>query len=197
MGRSSVKVITQKNDVSCGPASLKHALEIFGSRKSEAYLQRLCKTNGNGTSTANMIQALVQLGYAVLSVEHATLRHLTSALKYSPTKPRAVIVSYLYGTNDSWSQEVRETGHWATVYSYRASSGRIVLFDSYTGTKKSYVWDMFKKAWKDYDRIRKPISRITKKIKLFRKWQHRLLLIVANDVRDLPKFRIQTAKIHA
>lgn len=195
MGRSSVKVITQKDDVSCGPASLKHAMEIFGFRKSVTYLQSLCNTTKNGTSTANMIRAIRRLGYAVLTVEYATLTHLTSALKHTPRKPRALIVSYLYDTNQQ--QTAIDSGHWATVSSYNASVGKIVLFDSYTGTKKSYVWKFFRTLWKDYDRVRKPIRSIKKQIKIVRKWQHKLLLVVAKDVRDLPKFHSQYTKIYS
>ncbi len=197
MGRTSVKVITQKNDSSCGPASIKHALEIFGLKKSETTLQKLCKTTRNGTSTANMITALRRLGYAVMAVEYATRRHLTSALRYSQLKPRAVIVSYLYGSNHGLSASDIDTGHWATVYTYRVNKQRIVLFDSYSGTKKSYVWKTFTSLWKDYDRVRKTISRSNRRIKLIKKWQHRLMLVVAKDIRHLPKFRSPYAHIYA
>ena len=195
MGRTSVKVITQKDDVSCGPASLKHAMEIFGFRKSVTYLQSLCNTTKNGTSTANMIRAIRRLGYAVLTVEYATLTHLTSALKHTPRKPRALIVSYLYGEDDEISTV--ESGHWATVSSYNARDGKIVLFDSYSGTKKSYVWKFFRTLWKDYDRVRKPIFKLKRQIRIVRKWQHKLLLVVAKDVQDLPKFRSPYTKIYA
>lgn len=193
MGRSNVKVITQHTEESCGPASIKHALEIFGLRKSITYLQDLCKTNSNGTSTTAMIRALRRLGYAVLQVEHADLRHLTRALRHAPNKPRAVIVSYLYGQDDDVLE--LDSGHWATVSSYRARDKRIVVFDSYTGRRKSYMWDMFRSMWKDYDRIRKPVSKFVKRIRLIRKWKYRLLLIVAKDKKDLPRFKIATARL--
>ncbi len=195
MGRSKVKVITQHREESCGPASIKHALEIFGLRRSLTYLHDICKTNSYGTSTTAMIRALRRLGYVVLQVEHATLRHLTCALRHTPNKPRAVIVSYLYDQTDDVPEH--DSGHWATVASYRASDKRIVVLDSYTGKRKSYMWDIFRGMWKDYDRIRKPISKMVKKIRLVRKWQHRLLLIVAKDKRDLPRFKISTARLYA
>lgn len=195
MGRSKVKVITQHTEESCGPASIKHALEIFGLRKSLTYLYDLCKTNSNGTSTTAMIRALRRLGYSVLQVEHANLKHLTSALRHEPNKKRAVIVSYLYDQTDRGPEH--DSGHWATVSSYRASDKRIVVLDSYTGKRKSYMWDIFRGMWKDYDRIRRPISKMVKKIRLVRKWQHRLLLIVAKDKRDLPRFKISTARLYS
>ena len=197
MGRTAVKVTTQKTDASCGPASIKHALEIFGLKKSERTLQKLCKTTRNGTSTLNMISALKRLGYAVMAIEHATLRHITGALKYSPLKPRAVIVSYLYESDNAKSSADVDSGHWATVYTYRANKSRIVLFDSYTGTKKSYVWSTFTSIWKDYDRVRKTFSGRSKRIKLIRKWQHKLMLIVAKDVHHLPNFHSPYIRVYS
>jgi ABC-type bacteriocin/lantibiotic exporter with double-glycine peptidase domain len=187
MGRSHVTPIVQHTELDCGPASLKLALEVFGKRKSLTTLNKLCGTTRNGTSTKQMIGAIRKLGLSVMSLENATLRHLTSSLKYSPMKPRAVIVTYLYTTPDEDS-DWKESGHWATVSSYSASAGRIVVFDSYTGKKKSYPWNAFKTIWKDYDYVRRGG-------KLIRKWQHRLMLVIAQDAQSLPAFRLKTAKV--
>jgi ABC-type bacteriocin/lantibiotic exporter with double-glycine peptidase domain len=196
MGRTHVQTILQHTEVDCGPAALKHALSVFGARRSLSYLNTLCKTNRNGTSTTNMIQASLKLGYSVLAIENATLRHLTGALRYSPTKPRAVIVSYLY-ENGEQDNTWKDSGHWAAVSSYSASNGKIIIFDSYVGKKKSYYWQDFKKVWKDYDLIRKPTDKLRKQYKLVKKWQHRLLLVIAKSAQELPSFSIQTAKLFA
>jgi len=137
MGRTKVKPVQQPDDTTCGPSALKAALKVVGIRRSLSALIDLCRTNSNGTSTKNMIKAVNKLGLSCLIVEYATLRHLQSALKYSPNTPRATLVSYLYDLDDE-DEPKPESGHWATVASYRASTSRIVLLDSSTGQRKSY-----------------------------------------------------------
>jgi ABC-type bacteriocin/lantibiotic exporter with double-glycine peptidase domain len=196
MGRKHVTPVVQPDDSSCGPASIKHALEILGKRRSLESLKKLCKTSRNGTTVKNMITALNKLGLSVMSVENASLRHLTGALKYSPNQHRAVIVNYLYhcdDTDDKW----RESGHWATVSFYSAREGKIVLFDSYTGRKKSYSWKNFINYWKDYDLKRKRTSKRKATYTVVKKWKHRLMLVVAKDRDGLPDFTIGTSKIYS
>ncbi len=195
MGRTHVTTIMQKTDASCGPASIKHALHIFGVRKSESMLSHLCKTTTYGTSTRHMIAALTSLNFAVLEVENASLNHLISALRHSSTSPRAVIVDYLYakkGEEEDWE----ESGHWATVSSFSASSGKIILFDSYTGKKKSYVWKEFLKQWKDFELKRRRISKASAKFTMVKKWQKRLMLVVTRAPEDLPEFRLSRARFY-
>lgn len=186
MGRTHVSPIVQNSEVDCGPASIKHVLAIFRKRKSLATLNALCKTTRNGTSTSNMIRALSKLGFAVLSMQNATLRHLIGSLRYPPANPRAVIVSYLY-TSNAQDIDWKDSGHWATVSSYSASNGKIVLFDSYTGRKKSYRWSEFKELWKDYDLVRK-VDSSNGQYTTRKKWQYRLLLVIARDASSLPAF---------
>ena len=194
MGRKHVNPIIQPDDSSCGPASIKHALEILGKRKSLTSLKTLCKTTRNGTTVKNMIITLNKLGLHVMKVENASLRHLTGALRYTPNQHRAVIVNYLYDCDnekDNW----RESGHWATVSFYSAREGRIVLFDSYTGKKKSYLWKNFIQYWKDYDLKRKRTSKRRSTYTVIKKWQHRLMLVVAKDADCLPEYSIETSKV--
>ena len=193
MGRTNIKVITQPNDVTCGPASLKHALEILGVKKSVSALQRLCKTTRNGTSTKKMICAIQKLGYAVVAVNKANPRHIMSALHSDPSKPRAAIVDYLYGADEEVSES--ESGHWAAISSFSPSKKRIVVMDSYTGKRKSYTWKIFRSMWKDFDRIRKPNTKLSGQYKLVRKWQKRLLLIIAKQPSHLPAFRLNTITV--
>lgn len=190
MRRTNIKVITQPDDVSCGPASLKHALEILGVKKSVSSLKHVCKTTRNGTSTKKMIAAVQKLGYAVLAVNNANLRHIVSALYSDSSKPRAAIVDYLYGADDDVNEI--ESGHWATVSSYSPKRKRIVVMDSYTGRRKSYAWKVFRPMWRDFDSIRKPTIRLSKKYVITRKWQNRLLLIIAKDQDHLPAFRLNS-----
>jgi ABC-type bacteriocin/lantibiotic exporter with double-glycine peptidase domain len=196
MGRSHVSPIIQHNDVACGPASLKHALAVFGKRKSLTYLNDLCKTSRNGTSTKRMIQAASKLGFSVMSLENATLRHVIGALRYPRNQPRAVLVSYLYSTPEE-DEDWKESGHWATVSSYSASNGRIILFDSYSGKKKSYSWKIFKDIWKDYDYKRTHTGKKKRQYKLIRKWQYRPMLVITKSPKNLPAFRQSGAKIYS
>lgn len=189
MGRSHIKPIAQPDETSCGPAALKHALAVFNSHKSINVLTKITKTNRNGTTTKNMLKAVTQLGYSVLLVEYATLRHLQSALKYKANKPRAVLVSYLYS-------EGPDSGHWAMVSSFLSSKRRIVLLDSYTGKKKSYDWPDFRLRWKDYDLKRRKAQENDERLfTLVRKWQPQLLMIIAESLENLPRFTISTSKI--
>lgn len=194
MGRSHVKPIQQPDDTTCGPVALKHALAIFGRRKSLDVLMDLCGTNRNGTSTKNMIRAANKLGYCVLVVQYATLHHLQSALKYSPNQVRAVLVSYLYDLDEK-NRPHPDSGHWAVVSSYRASHSRIVLIDSASAGKKSYQWSDFRKRWMDFDLKRRKVGSRGNHFKLVRRWQQQLLFVMAKQAEDLPKFNIATSRV--
>ena len=194
MGRSHVKPIQQPTDTTCGPTALKHALAIFGRRKSLTSLMELCGTNRNGTSTKNMIRAANKLGFSVLVTEYATLAHLQSALKYKPNQTRAVLVSYLYDL-DERDRPHPDSGHWAVVSSYRASQSRIVLLDSASAQKKSYAWTDFRSRWMDFDLKRRKNSANSKKFHLVKSWQNQLLFIMAENEKNLPKFGISTSKV--
>jgi ABC-type bacteriocin/lantibiotic exporter with double-glycine peptidase domain len=195
MGRSHVAPIQQPNDQTCGPAATKIALEILGIKKSVKNLTKLCHTNSNGTSTKNIIAAINRLGLPVLAVEYASLRHIRSALTNKPHKIRAGMVSYLYDNKDEQTLDTPhpDSGHWATLASYDSSRSRIVLFDSSKAQKKSYLWKQFRERWTDYDLKRR--NKRDGSFRLVRKWQPQLLLITAQDKKDLPKFTIATAKL--
>lgn len=196
MGRTHVNTIKQPTDATCGPATIKHALAIFGKRRSVPYLAKLCKTSRNGTTTKNMIKALNSLGLSVLSVKHATLHHIMSSLKYSPNKQRAVIVDYLYDTEpDSPDEPVWDSGHWAAVSSFSARSSKIIMFDSLTGKKKSYNWCDFRDRWKGYDLVKKKKSAHSKKYRFVRRWEKQALLVVSPDMESLPKFQNANARV--
>lgn len=194
MGRSHAKLIQQPDDTTCGPSALKIALTIFGVKRALSTLIDLCKTNGNGTTTKNLIHAINSLGFSVLAVEYTTLAHLQSALKHNPNFHRAVMVSYLYDLDDR-DRPHPDSGHWATVCSYLASKNRIVLLDSATAKHKSYTWQDFRERWYDFDLKRKKITKTGKKFKLVRHWQPQLMLVLARDVKHLPKFTTPTSKV--
>lgn len=194
MGRTHVTPISQPDETACGPAALKMALAVLGKRRSLEALIDLCKTNRNGTSTKHMIAAVNRLGLPVLVVEYATLHHLQGALRYPPNAPRAVLVSYLYDL-DERDRPHPDSGHWAAVSSYSARRSRIVLLDSASGQKKSYAWTAFRDRWMDYDLKRKKLHQRGRRFRLIRKWQQQLLMIIAKDEKNLPKFTISTAKV--
>ncbi len=194
MGRSHVKPIQQPDKITCGPAALKHALAIFGRQKSLESLMQQCKTNRNGTTTQNMIDAANKLGFYVLAVQYATLHHLSSALRHSPNKIRAVLVSYLYDL-DKNDHPHPESGHWAVVSSFSASKSRIYLLDSDRAWIKSYAWADFRRRWIDYDFRRRKVGRRGNHFRLVRKWQRQLLLIMAKDRKQLPTFRIASSQL--
>jgi len=194
MGRSKVRPIQQPDDTTCGPSALKIALRVLGIKKSLESLITLCSTNSNGTSTKNMIKAITRLGLSCLVMENTTLRHLQSALKYSPNAPRATLVSYLYDLNDR-EEPHPESGHWATVSSFMSSKSRIVLLDSSTGSRKSYDWADFRERWWDYDFKRKKISKRGKKYRLVRRWQSQLMMVIARKPDFLPSFSVDTARV--
>jgi len=196
MGRKHVLPIQQPDSTTCGPASIKIALEIFGKRKSLASLAELCKTTKNGTTTTNMIKAVNKLGYAAEVVEYASLHHLQSALRYPASRMRAILVTYLYDLDEKDSPHP-DSGHWAVVSSFSSSKSRIILLDSATNKKKSYDWADFRTRWMDYDLKRKRVSKRGKKFKLVRKWQQQLMMVIAKREDDLPWFRIDTSRVFA
>ena len=189
MGRSRLKPIRQPNDYTCGPAALKHALAILGVKRSLTFLAKICQTNGhNGTSTKNLVKAIKKLGLSVLVHERTTLAHVRGALRYTPGNPRAVMVSYLY-YKDADGIPHPESGHWATVASYKPSVARIVLLDSYAGTRTSYRWQEFRSRWIDYDLKRRTVSNGGNSFRLIRHWQRQLMVVIAEDSRNLPHYR--------
>lgn len=202
MGRSNVIPVRQRsNEPACGPAALKHALAVLGKRKPLATLKEVCTVTRNGTSTKSMIAAVNKLGLSALVVKSSTLHHLHSALRYGPNNIRAVLVSYLYDIDEN-DRPHPDSGHWATVSGYLSSKSRIVLFDSYTGQKKSYPWEQFRSRWIDYDlkrrRVGPPAGRAGKRgrrFKIVRHWQPQLMMVVAKNASDLPRFSIATAKL--
>jgi ABC-type bacteriocin/lantibiotic exporter with double-glycine peptidase domain len=194
MGRSKIAPIHQPDDFSCGPAALKTALAMLDKRSDVKTLGKLCKTNGNGTTTKNLIGAINKLGFPALAVEYATLNHLQSALRYNSKQMRAVIVSYLYRYADHGNSH-HNSGHWASVCSYSACKSRIYLLDSYTGKKKSYHWADFRKRWMDFDLKRKKTCKDGHRFKLIKKWQQQLMIVIARDAKILPKFTTGTAKL--
>lgn len=196
MGRSKAKPIQQPNDTTCGPTALKTALSIFGVKKSLPYLIKLCKTSRNGTTTHNLIKAITALKLSVLLVEGATLTHLQSSLRYPKNKMRVTLVSYLYDLDEK-NKPHPDSGHWAVVSSYSASKSRIVLLDSATAKRKSYDWTDFRSRWMDYDFKRITMKSGKKHFKMVRNWQPQLMLVIATQPEDLPKFDIETAKLFA
>ncbi len=195
MGRTRAHTYEQPDDNTCGPASLKCVLDILGlPRKSLAFLTTLCKTGRNGTSVQNLIKAANKLGLAVLAVEFANLNHLQSALNSKPGQPRAVIVDYLYDLDDDYDPH-EESGHYAAVASFSPRNSRIILFDSASGTKKSYNWHDFLNRWYDYDFKRRRINKRGRKYRLVKNWYTRLILILASEENFLPKFNTPNKKL--
>jgi len=194
MGRSHAKAIQQPDDHTCGPAALKVALSILSVKKSLTGLIELCKTNRNGTTTKNLIHAINSLGFSVLAVEYATLKHLQSALKYPSNDVRAVMVSYLYDLNEK-EEPHPDSGHWAVVSSFAASKNRIILFDTSIAKRKSYAWQDFRDRWFDYDFKRKRTSKRGTHFKLVRHWQPQLMLVISKNSESLPKFNISSSKV--
>jgi len=185
MGRSKIKAFPQPDDISCGPATLKTTLRIFGIHKPFSEINRLCKTNKNGTSLPNFIRAARQLGISVLSKEWATLTHLKSSLKNQPGFFRAVVVDYLYQDKEPYE----ETGHYAVVAGFSTKKNRITIFDSSTGSKKSYSWKDFLSRWYDYDFRRIKNKKSDRHHMLYKKWHVRPLIVLAKHESHLPKFK--------
>jgi ABC-type bacteriocin/lantibiotic exporter with double-glycine peptidase domain len=192
MSRSKAKPHSQPDNYTCGPASLKTALDILGRRIPLKDLISACKTTRNGTSVKNLIAAINQLGYPVMAVEWATLKHLQSALKTLPDRPRAVIANY---QEIDVADAKGESGHYAAVAGFSARTSRIVLFDSFSGGKKSYKWTKFIDIWYDYDYRRIRQNRRRRQFRLARKFYNRLMLVIARHPAHLPRFTVPTAKL--
>jgi hypothetical protein len=153
----------------------------------------LCKTNTNGTTTKKMIRAIKKLKLPALVVEKTTLNHLLSALKTTPIQRRAVLVSYLYATDDDDNPKP-DSGHWAVVSSFKPSTSRIVLLDSYTGKKTSYAWMEFRRRWYDENRKKRKVSGRRNKFRFIHKSEKQLMIVVSTHEDHLPKFGIPTAR---
>jgi ABC-type bacteriocin/lantibiotic exporter with double-glycine peptidase domain len=194
MSRYHTAPIKQPDEDSCGPAALKMALSILGKRMSVSRLRDLCETNTNGTNTNKMIRAIKKLKLPALVVEKTTLNHLLSALKTSTTQKRAVMVSYLYGI-DEYDNPRPESGHWAVVSSFKPSTSRIVLLDSYTGQKTSYAWAEFRRRWIDENLKRRKLGKRKNKFRFVHKSEKQLMIVMSTNVDHLPKFSMSSAKL--
>ena len=193
MPRSHVTPIKQPDEDSCGPAALKMALTMLGKRASVAKLIELCQTNRNGTTTNNMIRAIKKLGLPALIVEKTTLTHLLSAIHTKQGQKRAVLVSYLYALDDDNTPNPN-SGHWAVVSSFRPSTSRIVLLDSYTGKKTSYPWMEFRRRWIDETIKHRKMGTRGNKFRLVRKQEKQLMIVVSTQTKDLPEFQMSSVR---
>lgn len=185
----------QPDEYTCGPVSLKIALSILGIKKSIASLIKLCQTTTQGTTTAKMIQAVRKLGLYVMVVDRATLRHIQSGLKFQPSRPRALIVSYLYYMEYNNSKDM-EYEHWATVASYLSHKNRLVLFDSYSVQKKSYSWTDFRQRWIGYELKRIKHNGGDSEFKYIRRRKPQQLLIITRNADDMPKFKPKNSLLY-
>ncbi len=190
MTRSTTKIFVQPNEFSCGPSSLKIALRTLNMHISYATLFSLCRTTKTGTNTKDLIRAANQLGLSVMSMQKTTLTHIQSALRAQPGRKLAVIVDYLYQEDAT-----EEDSHFATVAAYSARTGRITMFDSYSGTKKSYLWTDFIDRWYGYESRRVKNKKSARYFSYYKKWQDRHMLILAKHPSHLPKFKNSTIKI--
>lgn len=188
MGRTHVRPIEQPDEVTCGPSSLKVALDILGKRKSLRSLISLCNTTRQGTTTNKMIQAINTLELSALLIKKTTLRHIKSTLKYHPKKTRAALVFYLYDVDEK-NRPHPESGHWAVVRSYSEEKKRIFLFDSYSGKRKSYTWSEFRRRWQDYELKRRSVKKRGRKFQFIRKKQPQFMIVLANNPYHLPNFK--------
>jgi ABC-type bacteriocin/lantibiotic exporter with double-glycine peptidase domain len=193
MSRSQISPIKQPDEYSCGPAALKMVLSMLGKRMSVGRCIDLCETNTNGTNTKKMIHAIKKLKLPALVVEKTTLNHLLSALKTNQTQKRAILVSYLY-EKDEYDCPDPDSGHWAVVSSYKPSTSRIVLLDSYTGKKTSYSWNDFRSRWIDENLKRRKVGK-RNKFRLIHKSEKQLMIVVSTHVDHLPKFRMPSARL--
>jgi ABC-type bacteriocin/lantibiotic exporter with double-glycine peptidase domain len=195
MGRTKAKTHHQPDCNSCGPASLKTALEILNTRKSLDKLIELCQTTRNGTPVARLVKAANKLGFSALYVRWADLRHVLRVLKHTPQKPLAAIVNYLYDLD--YNQEPEEdSGHYATIATYSSRNSRITLFDSNSGKRKSYSWIDFQNRWYDFEYRRKKRGVSKTWFKITKNWHNRPLLILAKDPSHLPHFQIKSQKLY-
>lgn len=189
MSRTRIAPIKQPDENSCGPVALKTALMMLGKRSSLSKLTALCGTNKNGTTTRNMIRAIKKLRLPALVMQKTTLNHLLSALRTSQAQKRAIMVSYLYAMDQDDNPKI-DSGHWAIVSTYKPSTGRIVLLDSYTGQKTSYVWGEFRRRWVDETRKKRKMNSTGAKFKFIRKAEKQLMIVMSTAAEDLPSFRI-------
>ncbi len=193
MVRSKLTPIFQPNDFTCGPASVKIAAKILGRKISFKTASLLCRTDHTGTSTDNLIQALRNLGFYALYLEEANLKHVQAGLRSTSSRPKAVIVSYLYDHLAPGSPD-ENSGHFAVVSSYSSRNGRIHLFDSYTGKKTSTAWLKFIRTWYEIGLRRRRIIKGSRKYRMIRAKTKGILILIAREKDQLPKFR--TAKVH-
>jgi ABC-type bacteriocin/lantibiotic exporter with double-glycine peptidase domain len=194
MSRSKTKPVKQPDEVSCGPASLKTALKIFDKKISFSKLINLCKTSNRGTSITKILQAIKKLGLSALFIKKATLKHINRTLSTGKPYVLVSLINYLYEDDDHGNPDP-ESGHWAVVASFSQTKKRIVLFDSYTGKRKSYAWPKFRLRWLDYDLQKRHINQPKQKFKFVRKWYHQPLIIVGCKSSHLPQYLYNSQKI--
>lgn len=196
MGRSKLSPISQPNDFTCGPASLKIASKILNRRISLKSASLLCRTDHCGTSTDDLIRAARSLGFYVLHLEGANLKHLQACLRSTNTKPKAAIVSYLYDDRIPDSPN-ENSSHFAVVASYLSRSGRIQLFDSYTGKKTSSSWLKFIKLWYETGLKRRKIAKGSLRYRMIKVKTKRMLIVLARKQEFLPKFTSSVVKLYS
>jgi ABC-type bacteriocin/lantibiotic exporter with double-glycine peptidase domain len=189
MGRSKAKPIPQPDELTCGPTSLKMALEMLGIDRSLKSVIKLCRTNHKGTTIPNLARAAAKCGTYALTLQDATLRHLVSALKYPRAEPRAVIINYISRQTQNHTLH-EDSGHYSTVLSYSAAKKRIYLLDPYTAQVRSFTWKNFLSRWFDMD-YKKNSTGARRRV-----YTNRAMIIVAKKADYLPDFKLLNQSVY-
>jgi ABC-type bacteriocin/lantibiotic exporter with double-glycine peptidase domain len=135
--RLNVPLIRQPNEYVCGPSALQMTLKYFGKASSIPTLCKLASTTErSGTSRANMVKALRNLGLKIFAKHHAS----TNDIQYFLQKGLPVIVNY----QDSTMSE----GHYGVIVGFE--KGKFVINDPYEPAPVLVEPKNFEKRWYGY-----------------------------------------------
>jgi len=134
----------QERDYSCVPACVRMVLAFYGDQRAESELRALFKTKVGGTSIANVIIRLPELGYTAI-VLTATFYELEQLIRAGQPCIVQVWTGHLGYWDEAWMHDLVVVGF---------DDDQVLLHDpAFADAPKAVARDEFMRAWQAADRL--------------------------------------------
>jgi len=136
--------LQQELDYSCVPACVRMVLAFHGTQVSESQLRALFKTRPGGTSIANVLLQLPELGHTA-SVYSASLFELEQLVEAQVPCIVQVWTEYISYWRETWMHDLVVVG---------SEDDKLLVNDpAFSDAPKTVAKDEFERAWAAADRL--------------------------------------------
>jgi len=127
----------QKEEWTCGPASLQMAMSFLGEFRTQEELAKLLKLEENGwTGNDDMVRAAQKAGFYCYVAKETTVEEI----KYFISLGYPVIVNYI--------EPKGQEGHFSVVHGYGWFTKKIIMHDPYHGKNIKWSEKKFLNWWR-------------------------------------------------